>query len=282
MESKDISIYVPQDLVRDQACSNFDITVWFAVAILANHLSIEGILVDAAAVAYQIKNSAGYTRNMTSDVAESLRTLIEFGYLNGQRADNKHYEILRSTYDFSNYKYHVKISVEDFRRIMRAYTRPYTLLRYYLLFLSTINYQTKCSFWSNESLAEILNNSTTTVSNCFVALEKMHLIYIYRGMNISNTYGRYEDKDEIIAFGKSRSDGSRHISLRSSIKRRMTQMYNQVKKGRKYDDTTMAELFEYCQNVNDQEMEMAENQTGYEPNFYDLSIFSVDFARDAS
>lgn len=271
MRNEDMIIYVPQELIRDQGCSHLDIVVWCYLLMEIYSPYIKKSMVSAAQIAYQIKESNEYTRNFVSDIADSIRNLLEAGYIKGERVDRMHYVIQKDSFNPSEYNYFVQIKADDLRLIMRETSRPNSTLHYYLVLLSTINREKKCGYWSNESLADILDNDATIITRHMAILEKIGLIYVYRNMNTTNTYGRFEDKDVIIAQGKARSNGSR-VTKASNIKRRMTQMYNRVKAGHTYDPVIMEEIRDYCQRKND--------ETG--ENFYDLSIFSVDFARDAS
>lgn len=271
MAKKDVFMYVPQQLVRDQGCTHMDVAVWCYTFIEIYNDYKSKSMVCASQIAYQIKENYVYTQNFVSEIADSIRNLIESGYLTGGRCGKGHYEIATSSFDPSNYDHYIKIRIDDIRRIIKENTRPFATLRYYLLILSTINASTKCAYWSIESLADILGNDATIITRYLSILEKMSLIYVYRGVGATNTYGRFEDKETIIMQGQARGNDGR-VTKASNIKRRMTQMYNRVKAGHTYDPVIMEEIRDYCQRKND--------ETG--ENFYDLSVFKVDFARDAS
>lgn len=264
-------IFVPQELIRDQGCTHMDVTVWCYILMETYSIYKSKSMIDASQIAYQMKENYVYTQNMVANIADSIRSLLEAGYLKGERVDRKHYIILRDSFNSSNYQYFVQVGADDIRRIMRETSCPNAVIRYYLIFLSTINIEKKCAYWSNESLAGILDNDATIITRYLSILEKMSLIYVYRGIGATNTYGRFEDKEAIIMQGQARGNDGR-VTKASNIKRRMTQMYNRVKAGHTYDPVIMEEIRDYCQRKND--------ETG--ENFYDLSIFSVDFARDAS
>lgn len=271
MQDNGTFLFIPQELVRDPECSHMDVAVWCYALIVVHSYYKDKELVQPSQIAFHMKGGCDYSQNTVTSISESLRNLLQMGYLKGEQVDRNRYIITKDSFATSRFHYFVKIMLTDLCRIMTENLRPYSVLRYYLLILSTIDYKTNCGTWRLDTIGEVLDQNETTVSRNLMILEKMELIYVYRGVRSSNTYGRIEDKEAVIKMGRSRGNDGR-ITKASNIKRRMTQMYNRVKAGHMYDPVIMEEIRDYCQRKND--------ETG--ENFYDLSIFSVDFARDAS
>ena len=95
------------------------------------------------------------------------------------------------------------------------YIRSITLLRFYAYVLSTIykNGNNKgVGFTSLEVMSNDTGHSTKTVSSYLKSLVELELLYIYKSkdfikfdtgefIEISHTYGRFQDKDKIIQIG---------------------------------------------------------------------------------
>lgn len=275
MGEKESYLFVPQEMVRDQGCSNLDVVVWCYALFEVYSYYKEDDLLYASQIAYQIKRNNNFTPNYVSEISECLRNLLEAGYLKGERINRSQYLITRESFDLTRYSYFIKVKVADVRRIMQECSKPNTVLRYYLIMLSTIDYKTNCGTWRNESIADVLGNDASIVSRILPVLEKMGLLYVYRSMQISNTYGRMEDKDSIIKVGKERGGDRSRITKSSNYKRRMTQLYNQIAAGREYDAAVVKDVRKYCEEKNDQEKMRQLADPSYEPKLYDISVLTL-------
>ena len=243
-------------IIRDEALTNHDIATLCFIKMCGYTPLCHNILLSTQSIVFQMYNTINVNRGIYNKTIESISTLIELGHLKAEKLNNTSYKL-----DTSQFKYTkdwlpcVGYEEDDLRHIMLTQKHPVDILRYYLYLLSTVNSSTHYGYWSLDKLSEELGITTQTIIKYNKILEDMQLIYIYHSGN-SNTYGYYTDKDIIEQEGRKRSNA------KANHRRRVTQMYNQVKDGRVYDEKTMGELHKWCQEL---------NQVG---SSYDLDIFT--------
>ena len=269
-------VYVRDDLIRDPNFTNEDVAVWCYVNMMEYSALKTNDLTSSARIAYQMFNTLDINHGITDRITASLQYLIETKMLLGKRVSKQYYDISNKTFNTTLWEHFTKVDESAIRRIFSEHKRPFAILRYYLLMLTTIDTKTKVGTWKSETLADLLKIDVTTLTRYYKAMEKLELIYIYRGIHSSNTYGRFENKDLIIAAGNKRTDG-KQIKTAANHRRQMTQWYNQIKRcNPKYTEDVyiMEEVREYCETTNEQEMELAAQKPHYVPKLYDMSIFS--------
>lgn len=103
------------------------------------------------------------------------------------------------------------IDIHDIRCIFNCDIEcdKFSLVRFYIFLLSTINEVDKVGWWTINNIASQLNINTKTVMTYTSVLEELKLIYVHRPnvtiMDVNgepkranNTYGRYCDRGKII------------------------------------------------------------------------------------
>lgn len=267
---------ISQEFVRDSKFTNYDIAVWCYAFMEVQAPWKEHTLLSSAQIVDQMKGSIDVPHSYFDEIVKALRHLVESGILCGaEQVGKQYYRVYKDSFKIPDGHHYFNVEPQDIRAIFQQHSRPFAVLRYYLLTLSTIDPKTKYGYCSNETLASFFKNNTETITHYNKALEDMQLIYVYRGIYSSNTYGRYEDKNIIIAAGNKRS-GSRQIKMNSNYKRRMAQMYNQLKSNPvKYDKATREEIYNYCSAHNDREQEIVRKNPKYISKFFDLSIIDL-------
>lgn len=258
-------IYVPQKLIRNTEVTNVDVATWCFTNVIVYGPLKDYDIVTPAQIAFHMFGTANpSSHSVIDEIYKSLQHLLETNMLHGERVNSRFYKILKSS--FAAETPFVKVEQQDLFKIIAETVRPYSVIRNYLYLLSTIDPNTKCGTWKNDTIIAGLEEDETVLTRSYKVLEKLELLYVYRAVQSSNTYGRFEDKEEIIKIGKQRSN-NRTLHLSSNVKRKYTQLYNQVKAGnKKYTDDplVMSEIYDFCQSINDQENKQ----------IYDLSIFT--------
>lgn len=138
----------------------------------------------------------------------------------------------------------------------------FKLLRYFVFLVSTFNNVSQIGFTPLEYMEDKIKVSKKTLINYNRILEEMKLIYTYRSdmcvrnnetteiKRITNTYGRYADKDKTIQAGQHYSDEYGYTSDDSKVKLRSSKenrsasaKYNAFIKGKEYDYDTLEEIY---------------------------------------
>lgn len=267
-------MFVPQDLIRDRNMTNLDVATWCLCGIEVFAPWKDSSLITVSQLVYQMSGTMNINRNTKEEIGISIQHLLEENYLVGERQGKQYYEIFKESFNMDNYEYFIKVDENAIRKIF-MHTRPYSVLRAYLLILTTINPKTKISAWNKEQLAELIGKDTTTITRYNKFFEDEKLLYIYRakpakdGVYFSNIYSRYEDREAAKTYGDSRSGSNGNANL----KRRYAQMYNMVKSGRKeYSADEMQELRDYCEAENARRQKIYAKNPSYDQKLFDISV----------
>lgn len=267
-------LVVPTNLIQDSEFTALEVTVWCLCDIAIFNPFRDFGVTSVSEICFYGWNTLEIPHSTSDQIPSALNHLFEVGLLKGEKLNRTYYKIDKASFDSKRFDHFEMINENDVYRILQQHKRPFALLRHYLLMLTTLDNNTKCGIYKNETIADMLGQDVTTIIGYNKALEEMGLLYIYRGVRSSNTYGRPEDKEVIIKYGKSRSRN--HITLASNNKRRMTQMYNQLKLNPvKYDKATREEIYNYCSAHNDREQEIVRKNPKYISKFFDLSIIDL-------
>ena len=269
-------LFVLQELVQNDTYSDLDVAVWCFISADVFGPNKKRGYISAASIAAQMYEGSEVSPRLKSKILGSIEYLLETGLLIGKQYDKQLYEIDIQSFSVTD-RYFNTVEMDDLYRILKQPYQPFSVLRQYLLIISAINYHTKCGIWSLDRFGEFMHKDSKTISKYIKVLEDIKLIYVYRegGMgHISNTYGRYEDAELVKKVGKERGQYKQNNDA-SNQKRRMTQMYNQIKKGKKYDDYLMKEIYNYCSAYNEHEHELQEQNPKYVPNLFDLSVIDL-------
>lgn len=103
----------------------------------------------------------------------------------------------------------------EMQKIFSESNKPFNVFLFYANLIGTINNKTKEWHMSQDDMASLWEASKRTVNDYLEQLEKMQLIYVYRHKKrkkdgtyykLNNSYGRYCDKDAVIAEAQKYSD----------------------------------------------------------------------------
>ena len=266
-------IVVPRELIRNPEFTALEVATWCLCDIAIFSPMRDFGITSVTEICFYGWNTLETPHSVSDQMPSALQHLLDSRLLIGEKINRVYYKIDRESFNPKRFDHFEVVNEDDVFKIFERHNRPFALLRHYLIMLTTLDNDTKCGIYKNETIAKILGQNETTITGYTKALEKLGLLYIYRGVRSSNTYGRPEDKDAIIAYGQSRNKVK--VTLGSNHRRKMTQMYNQIKNGKKYDDYLKEEIYNYCSAHNERERELQEQNPKYVPNLFDLSIIDL-------
>lgn len=262
-------LLLPSDLIRDPNITDQELFVYVFTKIHTYSTNYESCMFNIMEVVDQ-----AYGKNRSHSVYDRFTTafkgLISKGYLKVQKINKQAWYIFMETYEICEEDIFFKVEPEDLRHIVDSIKKNRsTIMRYYLLLLSTINSRTKVGTHERAWFAEMLNVAPNTISGYTQQLEKLQLISVYRSTDFttSNTYGLYADADKVRAEGARRSKG-RELSSASNIKRRYVQMYQNAVNGFSYDRDQLQDIYEHMKQRNDELAKLGNKARG---EIYDLS-----------
>ena len=262
-------------LIRSLNITDFDVAVYSFCMINTMSGNYESVSMDISDLAYQMRGSLIISNKFRDKLNKSMNHLINEGYIHAEKPIRNKYIIYLD--EFNNFEYFTSVDPSDLRIIMQQSYEPVSVLRQYLLVLSTINSGSKCSTYTLDWYGSITGRTIQTVSKYMSVLEDLGLIYIYRSADkyTANVYGRAQDKAAIDFIGRKTGKPAR---INANNKRRFSQMYNHIKKvGIKkcgYTPEEVVMVHEYMKQRNEEIRQMAAAQPAIQPEYYDLSIFT--------
>ena len=143
-----------------------------------------------------------------------------------------------------------------------AVGRSNKLINYFIFVLSTINQNTKVSFYSIDKLADVIGINASSVKDYNRILEDANLLFIYRfsetkiiqgvASKMNNLYGRPSDKIAIETYAKNRvcklDEIDANLKLDSNAKRSISKQYNDYVNGTYTGD--VSSLYDKCKLYN--------------------------------
>lgn len=143
---------------------------------------------------------------------------------------------------------------------MKKANKPFNVFSFYSSLVGTINNQTKEWHMSQDEMVTTWKYGKETINDYLKQLENMKLIYVYRHKKrrangtyhkLNNSYGRYCDKDAIIAEAQKYSDTVESEDIVEKIDRRAIKLrYNAYCNGaKKYINSPAAVIALYRECV---------------------------------
>ncbi len=270
-------IYISNTLIKSQNIDDFDVAVYSFCIIKTMSANYTATTIDISDLAFHIYEKIQISNKVRDKLNKSMNRLIDNGFIHAEKLGRNKFIIYLDNLNVSNFEYFVSVEPADLCAIMRQSYEPASVLRQYLLVLSTINSGSKCSTYTLDWYGGITGRTIQTVSKYMSVLENLGLIYIYRSADkyAANVYGRAQDKAAIDFIGRKNGKPAR---INANSKRRFAQMYNHIKKvGIKkcgYAPEEVVLVHEYMKQRNEEIRQMAAAQPAIQPEYYDLSIFA--------
>lgn len=261
-------LYVSNEVIRDEHLSDEAIVVFLFLQVLTYSPNYESVTFNISQVVDQAYGEVN-SHSINYKVKNALKEIISNGYLDITQESSQWWRIFMTSYRVQDQGY-VAVDADSVRKILDEEdlrNRP-TIVRYYLLLLSTIHTKTKVGTYDQDWFCELLHVSKQTLSKYTKILEKLKLIYVYRSAltTVSNTYGRFDDKEFIDIEGSKRSKG-REAHENANAKRKYVAMYRSFLDGKEYDRETLNEILKAMKARNAELEELGANARG---DVYDL------------
>lgn len=261
-------LYVSNDVIRDKNLTDEAVVVYVFLQVLTYSPNYDSVTFNTSQIVDQAYGEVS-SHSVGDKVKAGLKCIIDNGYLDIRRESSHWWRIFMTSYTLQENGY-VAVDASVIRSIMdkeNLYNRP-SIVRYYLLLLSSIYTKTKVGTYDQGWFCNILGVTKQTISKYTKVLEDLNLIYVYRSAfsNISNTYGRFEDRELVRIEGGKRSHG-REAHDNANIKRRYVTMYRHFIEGKEYEQDVLKEILQAMESRNNELAQLGANARG---EVYDL------------
>lgn len=152
----------------------------------------------------------------------------------------------------------VVVELWEMQKIFTESNKPFNVFTFFVNLVETINNKTKEWHMSQDDMAASWGASKRTINDYLKQLEEMKLIYVYRHIKrrangtyhkLNNSYGRYCDKDSVIAEAQKYSDIVECEDFTEKLDRRAIKLrYNAYcNDAKKYNDpAAVIDLYREC------------------------------------
>ena len=181
-----------------------------------DHLSTSVSLIGYEMVGKFLKSSNRKERTIIEGIRDAIRSLSDNGIIKIINKDNDNYIFSCKGLEVnSDKKKFVVLEQWEMQCIFERANKPFNVFSFFCSLIGTINNQTKEWHMPQDEMVTMWRYGKETVNDYLEQLEKMKLIYVYRHkkrrangtyFKLNNSYGRYCDKDAIIAEALKYSD----------------------------------------------------------------------------
>lgn len=261
-------LYISNEVIRDENLTDEAIIVYVFLQVLTYSPNYDSVTFSVSQIVDQAYGEV-HSHSINNKVKNALIEIINNGYLDIKQESLQWWRVFMSSYKVQAQGY-VPVDADAIRKILDEEdlrNRP-TIVRYYLLLLSTIHTKSKVGIYDQDWFRNVLDVSKQTLSKYTRILEKLELIYVYRSAfsDISNTYGRFCDKELVEIEGDKRSKGH-EAHENANSKRRYVAMYRSFLNGKEYDIDTLKKIYSVMQDRNNELKNLGANARG---DVYDL------------
>lgn len=180
------------------------------------HLSTSVSLIGYEMTGKFLKTSNKRERNIIEGIRSAIQSLMEKGIIETIDKSNDNYIFSGKGLEVnSNKKKFVVLEQWEMQSIFEKSNKPFNVFSFYCSLIGTINNQTKEWHMPQDEMVTLWGYGKETVNDYLEQLEKMQLIYVYRHkkrrangtyQKLNNSYGRYCDRNAIIAEAQKYSD----------------------------------------------------------------------------
>lgn len=240
----------------------------------------EPIYINRNMISYYLTGITTHSRRFDEAIKLGLRELIDNDIVDCYNQDSMNYYIGFKNIKLKEDDRFIFIDFDEVKEILKYdYQGKVSLLRYYIVLLGTFisknhitnirdttRYNNILGMMSQEYMSGLANISKHTAVEYTRILENLNLIYVShcsfafkdKKGNVkrhNNIYGRYKDKDIIDEFTKVRYEmyDDLHVAHLSSVannSRSLMQKYNQMLKGKVYDNKVVDDIYNYVNQYN--------------------------------
>ena len=228
------------------------------------HLSTSVSLIGYEMTGKFLKSSNRKERTIIEGIRDAIQSLIGKGIIEAINQDRDNYILSGKGLEVnSNKKKFVVVGQWEMQNIFERANKPFNVFSFFCSLVGTINNQTKEWHMSQDEMVSTWGYGKETVNDYLEQLEKMQLIYVYRHKKrrvngtyykLNNSYGRYCDKDAVIAEALKYSDTVECEDFfekldRRAVKLRYNAYCNDAKKYRNNFDAEK-DLYRQCVTYN--------------------------------
>lgn len=303
------TLLIPKSISDNKEYSNYAVTVYCLLQELSVPTQLSVQCVTCNQLVFYLTGDTSQQRNRITDYIKcGIRELVDNNVIRKIEEFSKHYILdCQNLWINSLQGNFTKIYFEEIQTIFSVKSiNQFSLLRYFIFLIGTLsgkitvyleNGEFKNGVVGNftiEYLARLSGLGERTVIEYNKILEKKHLIYIYRQKDfvfeedngirqLPNVYGRYCDVEYVDNFAKNQKQYKESYNYRknnhekANAKRKLAQMYLQIKKGKgeKYTEREILDIYHYVLEENKKYERMYEKNKyeDYLDKIRDVSIF---------
>lgn len=303
------TLLIPKSISDNKEYSNYAVTVYCLLQELSVPTQLSVQCVTCNQLVFYLTGDTSQQRNRITDYIKcGIRELVDNNVIRKIEEFSKHYILdCQNLWINSLQGNFTKIYFEEIQTIFSVKSiNQFSLLRYFIFLIGTLsgkitvyleNGEYKNCVVGNftiEYLARLSGLGERTVIEYNKILEKKHLIYIYRQKDfvfeedngirqLPNVYGRYCDVEYVNNFAKNQKQYKESYNYRknnhekANAKRKLAQMYLQIKKGKgeKYTEREILDIYHYVLEENKKYERMYEKNKyeDYLDKIRDVSIF---------
>ncbi len=181
-----------------------------------DHLSTSVSLIGYEMTGKFLKTSNKRERTIIDGIKDAIKTLIDKGIIEIIDKNNDNYVFSGKGLEVnSDQKKFVALEQWEMQSIFEIANKPFNVFSFFCSLIGTVNNQTKEWHMSQDEMISLWGYGKETVNDYLDQLEKMQLIFVYRHkkrrangtyQKLNNSYGRYCDKDAVIAEALKYSD----------------------------------------------------------------------------
>ena len=155
-------------------------------------------------------------RRLYNGIKDALSTLAERKMITILDQNGDNYIISNKGLEVNTDKEKfVVVELWEMQKIFSESSKPFNVFTFYVNLIGTINNKTKEWHMSQDEMVSLWGTSKRTANDYLEQLENMQLIYVYRHkkrrangtyQKLNNSYGRYCDKEAVIAEAQKYSD----------------------------------------------------------------------------
>jgi hypothetical protein len=181
-----------------------------------NHLSTSVNLIGYEMTGKFLKTSNKRERTIIDGIKGAICSLMDKGIIEIIDQNNDNYIFSGKGLEVnSDKKKFIVLEQWEMQSIFERANKPFNVFSFYCSLIGTINNQTKEWHMPQDEMSSLWGYGKETVNDYLEQLENMHLICVYRHkkrrangtyQKLNNSYGRYCDKDAVIAEARKYAD----------------------------------------------------------------------------
>lgn len=261
-------LYIANEIIRDENLSDDEVLVYVFLQILTYSSNYDSVTFNVKQIVDQAYGEVN-SHSCYDSVNSAFNSIVKKDYLDIVKESPRWWRIYMTSFAVTKEGY-VVVDADDIRKIVdeESLRNRASVVRYYLLLLSSIYSKTKVGTYDQSWFANVMKVTNQTLSKYLAILEDMQLVAVYRSAlnNVSNTYGRYDDMALVRMEGEKRSKG-REAHENANSKRKYIRMYRSFLDGKEYDKDTLKEILHAMNERNNEILNLGMNARGKK---YDL------------